>query len=149
DAIPTLSPAHEIAFPNSNQIYSVDFSPDGRTVYCLVDGQSIDLWALAVAHWPEYLGGLLAILVVIYLVFLGRVLGRRQVRDEPHCRRCNYNLIAHAPDSVKRRSERQLPEPDTLCPECGTDLAKRHPRRGRSTRRRILVPTSIILVLIL
>ena len=95
----TLSPTHQIAFPGSNTIFAVEFTPDGRTAYCLVDGQSIDLWAAGLSHWPELLGGVLGLAIVVYLLVLARIKRRSQTPGAPYCRRCNYNVVSQAPDS--------------------------------------------------
>jgi hypothetical protein len=141
----TLSPTYEVAFPGADYIWAVDFSPDGRTAYCSVDGQSIDLWAAGLSNWPAILGGCLGLVSLVYVLIVGRVRRRHQVKGDPHCRRCNYHLIAHAPLSVAPRAQRVPPTPGTLCPECGVDLARRRPRKGRGNLRRLWLPTAILL----
>ncbi|MBX3407943.1 MAG: hypothetical protein KF869_14385 [Phycisphaeraceae bacterium] len=140
----TLEPTHRIKFDGSDRISHISFSPDGHTAYCLVPGQRVDLWALGREWWPELLGGVLTLLVLAYLLVLLRVLRRPQRRGAPHCRNCNYDVTVQAPHSVLPRRERQQPARGTLCPECGTDLSLRRPRRGRSLARRMLVPSVLL-----
>ncbi|MBX3402376.1 MAG: hypothetical protein KF699_03085 [Phycisphaeraceae bacterium] len=140
----TLEPTHRIKFDGSDRISHISFSPDGHTAYCLVPGQRVDLWALGREWWPELLGGVLTLLVLAYLLVLLRVLRRPQRRGAPHCRNCNYDVTVQAPHSVLPRRERQQPARGTLCPECGADLSRKRPRRGRTTARRLLVPTAFI-----
>lgn len=142
----TLEPTHRIKFEGSDRIAHVSFSPDGNTAYCLVAAQRIDLWALGRQWWPELLGGALTLLVLAYLLVLLRVLRRPQIRGTPHCRKCNYDVTVQAPASVLPRSERRYPAPGTLCPECGTDLSRKRPRRGRTSARRLLVPSILLAI---
>lgn len=145
----TLTQTHQIGFPGSEYINAVQFSLDGQTAYCLVDGQSVDLWAAGVNRWPEVLGGALGVVLLIYLLVVARVRRHPQARGQPHCRRCNYNVVSQAPDSVAPKQTRVVPPVGTLCPECGTDLSKRHPRRGRSLGRRLAAPTALLLILVI
>ncbi len=141
-----MEPTHHVAFPGVQFVWTVDFSPDGRVAYCLVDGSGVDLWAAGVSRWPQVLGGLLGVLLLVYALIVLRVRRRHQVKGEPHCRRCNYNLVSHAPDSVKKGAARRLPAAGTLCPECGVDVSKRLPRKGRSFVRRVWVATTFFLL---
>jgi hypothetical protein len=143
----TLSPTHHVAFPGVQFITAVDFSPDGRTAYVVVDGDAVDLWKVGLKRWPELLGGALVLVLLVYLLCVLHVRRRSQVKGEPHCRKCNYNLKAHAPQSVaKHKPERVRPAPGTVCPECGVDISRRLPRRGRSTPARLWLPTALLLL---
>lgn len=129
-----------IEFEGSTNIWGVTFSPDGQTLYAAIEGQGVDLWTAAVSVWKEILG-LVVLLVVCGTVWLvGRVRGRAQTPGTPHCRRCNYNVTTQAPAAVLRGRARVRAAPGTHCPECGVDLHKRSPRRGRITLRRLAVP---------
>jgi hypothetical protein len=130
----TLQPTHQVSFPNSEFIFSTDFSPDGNTVYCLIDGQSVDLWAAGLHRWPEMLGGVLALIIVSYLIVLARVRKRPQVLGTPYCRRCNYDVSSQPADAK--------------CPECGVSLTVARPRLGRSFARRLRWPTAIAAALL-
>jgi hypothetical protein len=145
----TIQPTHQVAFPGAHYITAAAFAPDGRTVYCLVDGKGVDLWAAGLSRWPELLGGCLGVVLLIYVLVVARVLRRAQVAGEPYCRRCNYNVVSQAPRSVKKGTERVAPEPGMLCPECGVDLSRRKPARGRSNRRRLWLPTSVLFVCVI
>lgn len=143
----TLAPAHTVSFPGSSNIYSVAFSPDGATAYCMIDRQSIDLWAAGVRYWPGALGGVLGLVLLVYALIVVRRWRRPQERGRPHCRRCNYNVMAQAPDSVGPRATRRDAVKGTLCPECGVDLSVVRPRRGRALARRVAVPTTVVVLL--
>lgn len=140
----TLEPTHRIKFDGSDRIAHVSISPDGNTAYCLVPAQRVDVYALGREWWPELLGGVLTLVVLAYLLVLVRVLRRPRRPGAPHCRRCNYDVTVQAPDSVRRRAERKHAAVGTLCPECGTDLARKRPLRGRSTARRLLLPSAVV-----
>lgn len=145
----TLEPAHRIAFEGSDTINAVVFSPDGKTAYVATDGRSVDLWAAAVSIWPELLGGLSLLVFLVWVWRLTRVRKRPQERGAPHCRKCNYNVIAQAPDAAAALAERRRPAPGTRCPECGVDLSKRPPRRGRSMTLRVWLSTTIAALCVL
>ncbi len=75
------------------------------------------VWTIAPLWWfvLAVSGGLLLLIVGWW--------GRR-IGDEPRCRKCGYIL---------------LELPTTICPDCGTDFARRKPRRG--VRRVRVIPT--------
>jgi hypothetical protein len=129
---------HRLVAPVPEGYSGLAFSPDGARLYASYPMPVIDVWSLAVSLWPELLGGVLALLTIVTLVLLLRRRSRRQSAGAPHCRRCNYDLSAHA------AAERGLAfPPGTKCPECGSDLARRPPRRGRSFRRRAAIPLAL------
>src|SRR5262249_50806550 len=68
-----------------------------------------------------------------------RAIRQRRVVGDPYCRRCNYHLA-------------NLKEPEAgppRCPECGVDLLKRRPVRGRAVWRRFIPVGVAVLVLAL
>lgn len=136
DDIPTIEPSRRIDAGDLLGFPSLDFSPDGATLYFAETASSINLWSAGVALWPEILGAVAALCAILAVWVILRVRRRPQTVGAPHCRGCNYNVVAQAPDAVKRGADRRPPPPGTLCPECGADLARRPPRRGRSALRR-------------
>lgn len=83
------------------------------------------VWTIAPLWWfvLAVSGGLLLLIVGWW--------GRR-IGDEPRCRKCGYIL---------------LKLPTTICPDCGTDFAKRKPRRGvRKVRPIALIAASVVLL---
>jgi hypothetical protein len=141
----TLGPKHEVVFPGVEYIWCVDFSPDGRTAYVAVDGYGVDLWAAGLHRWPAIGGGLVGLVTLVYILIFTRIRSRPQVKGDPHCRRCNYHLIAHAPLAVAPKSRRVAPAPGTRCPECGADLTRKRPRKGRGMVARLWPATALLL----
>ena len=75
--------------------------------------------------------GLVATLVPGCFLFVYGLRGR-WVGDEPHCRKCNYNLTGL---------------PSQQCLECGTDVSGKNVVIGRRHRRwRALVPAPLLLL---
>lgn len=126
--------AHHLTFPESRAVVSAAFSPDSRSLYVHLNDDALSPWAVVVYYWPEVLAAILALLTLgLFLAFL-RVRRRPQVPGVPYCRRCNYDLSAHAaPDNRGRFRSVQ----GQRCPECGTDLARRPARRGHRPLRRL------------
>src|SRR5262249_38977096 len=108
--------------PGNPYIQSAAFSPDGETLYVLINDQAINLWAILVYFWPEIGGGLVALAAILFLLALRRILRTPRLPAQPHCRPCNYCLKS---------------APSQVCPECGKPIKRTI--RGRTTRRRVLV----------
>lgn len=135
-APPTLPWTHHITFPEN--LYSVAFAPDSRSIYIHQrDVISIDLWPIFIRQWPETVGVLLVLLTVIIALLILRIFRRPQIALAPHCRRCNYNLSGQPGVEISVTHARFGIAAGTLCPECGTDIVRCPPRRGRSRGRRI------------
>jgi hypothetical protein len=139
-----LEPLHRLPLTElwPEGVQDVVANPNGPTVYAMGFERLVDVVALAAMYWG-WLIGAAAALVATFLVWRVLViLARPQRRGMPHCRRCNYDLTAHAPgpDGV--------PKP---CPECGRALTgARAVRTGRSTRRRMVplaIPAGILVAL--
>jgi hypothetical protein len=132
---PLTQPTHVMDFSDVGDLYSAALSPDGSLLYVLVHGAFVDVGAVVAQYWPEWGAagaGLLALPLLI--VFIRRL--RREQRDgEPYCRRCNYNLSARTPDQSR-------------CPECGVELAKRTPVRGRRAWKRAAPWLAALLVVL-
>src|SRR5262245_2460498 len=132
--IAVLEPIHDIPLTRMPFLEAVRFAPDGR-LYVHEMEATLNLWRLAVHYWPELLGGVSALMLVVLAVPILRVLRRPRIVGALHCRRCNYDLT----DTPAGK----------LCPECGVDPAKRRPVVGRSTRRRLAWPVGMALVVLL
>lgn len=144
-----IQPEKAVEFPGSNDIHSVAFSPDGEILYIAIDAQSIDLWKAAVSAWKEIFGVAAGLIALITVLVILRVRAKAQTPGHPHCRKCNYDVLGQAPKAICRGRERQRPAPGTLCPECGVDLHRRPPRRGRSAARRLAIPVTVGLAFVL
>ena len=66
-------PLHRIQLPGNPYIRSAAFSPDGETLYVLINDQAINLWELLLHFWPEFGGGLTALAAIIFLIALRRI----------------------------------------------------------------------------
>ena len=128
---------HQIVFEGSPRIETAIFSPDGSVVHVQMTGEVIDLWPILLMYWP-YVGGTL--LLVVAMVVIWRVL---RVRSSPEragawlCRRCRYEVSPLVDDQG-------LPREGALCSECGRALGKKRVRMGRSTRRRLAIPVTVM-----
>jgi hypothetical protein len=136
---PTASPVQSIppvAQIAGERLDSFVFSPDGRMIYIHQAVPVLDLWVLAVSHWPEVLAAALALLAMVTGALALRIIRSPQTPGIPYCARCNYELSGdqhQSPSAANRR-----------CPECGVSLARRPPRRGRERWRR-LAPLALVL----
>jgi hypothetical protein len=120
----TIEPTHRLSFPDSPDIGSVAFSPDGKVMYVHLRPQAADVWAMLVYVWPEGLGAVVGIAAVITGLVVWRVRRRPQKKGVKFCRRCNYELSG-------------LRAETSTCPECGADFALRRMRLGRSWWMRV------------
>lgn len=124
-------PLQHIELPAGYHIWEAVFSPDGETVHALVTSPAVNVWTLLVYFWPEVLGAVALLTAVVCVPMLWRILARRRIVGEPHCRKCNYCL--------RGVGER--------CPECGASTAR--PVIGRATWRRTLpfaLPLAVVVL---
>lgn len=125
-------PTHRITFSGTPRIRSATFSADGSAIFVDLQDLGVNLWEVFIYYWPESLGTLTAITFLVCTTALWRILHRKRLLGEPHCRKCNYCLKGC-------ESER--------CPECGWFIKR--PIIGQSTRRRVLpfaVPLAFMLI---
>jgi len=118
-----IDPYCEITYLETPRINSAVFSADGKTIYILTIGKSINVWAVLVYCWPEILGAIVLLSALAFTIIVRRVVRRKQDKGRPYCRPCGYCLQSLVGDR---------------CPECGVDVSVKKPIMGRSTRRRIL-----------
>ena len=104
------------------------FGDDGKTVYIYARVQQVNVWRVLVYHWPEAVGGIVALLTLRWMV---RVARRPQVPGEEHCRCCNYLLKGLT---------------SGRCPECGTYLTAQNRLAGRRRWPRVLGALVILLI---
>ncbi|MCH7547715.1 MAG: hypothetical protein IID30_15055 [Planctomycetes bacterium] len=133
---PTDQWTHHLDHPG---VRSVAFDPDGRSVYIHVHEPMINIWTLLVSHWPELLTGVLALETVVLIYLLLRIRRRPQVRNQPYCRKCNYNLSSHVDCVGGDKPARFEVFENARCPECGLELNRRRLVRGRTRRRRLAI----------
>lgn len=119
EAIAASMPMHRLRFPGNPRVQSAAFAADGQTIFVDWDDQAVNIWEVAVYYWPETLGSATAIIVIVCSFALWRIMRRRRLVGEPHCRRCNYCLRG----VISGR-----------CPECGRETER--PIIGKSTWRR-------------
>jgi hypothetical protein len=129
-----IQPAHDLTFGDAtvSRVQSVVFGADNH-IYATISDTSLNAWSIVVYYWPEVLGAILALVLLTLFVPIIRIARRPQVAGAPHCRRCNYDLSASPADGP--------------CPECGVELARVRPIRGRARRRRLLIPLGIGVIL--
>lgn len=132
-SIPRLTPFRVVHPRAALHDQYVAVTPDGSRIYALHNTQALDAWPLLVHHWPHIGGTLTALAAVVLLVtwLRRRRTMRRTAKDQPHCRRCRYQLTGVA---------------SPTCPECGADLSRHRPILGR---RFALLPLAAAAVLAL
>jgi hypothetical protein len=94
----------------------------------------VDVGKLINQHAQTCASIIAAVLGVALLAWLRRTARRRRVMGVMHCRRCDYNVTGIAPAGAAQ----------PRCPECGVDLAERSPLPGRSARRRLWLPVTLL-----
>jgi hypothetical protein len=109
---------------------AVASNPRSSIVYVTVHRDAINIWSLIAEAWPEIACGVPALVAAIWLV---RLVRRRRFHGQPHCRLCNYCLTG-----VKASN----------CPECGVDLAVQTPVFGKRLRRRIVLVSGALVILV-
>lgn len=134
DSPVTIQPTHRLSFPDSPDIGSVAFSPDGKILYVHLRPEAVDVWAMLVYVWPEGLGAVVGIAAVVAGLVAWRVRRRPQKKGAMYCRKCNYEMSG-------------LPAGVGKCPECGVDLGRRRPRRGRGAWSRLGPVVAVVVVL--
>jgi hypothetical protein len=97
-------PIQRITFPGGFKPPRAAFSSDGERLFVQVDNFAVNVWEVFVYYWPEVLGGLLGLTVLVCVLCLRRVSRTKRIPGEPHCRNCNYCLKYLESDR---------------CPECG------------------------------
>jgi len=132
DPLDKYKPMHRLTFPGNPYIGSAAFSADGETIFVHLTDQAINIWEILVYYGPELLGALTALTTLVCLFALWRIIRRKRLVGEPHCRKCNYCL--HGCESER-------------CPECGWVI--RRPVIGRPMWRRIFpwtAPLALVVV---
>jgi len=128
---------HDLTFPESNCIHNAVFPPGTGTVYVQLQPTVLNLWEAGVNYWPELLGAVGGVIVLVCVLLTVRIARRPRRIGEWHCRRCGYCL-----------SGAQNPLTAT-CPECSVSAQKKHPRLGRARWKRALPLVLIAVALLL
>lgn len=103
---------HRLQFSFCEFLWSPVFSSDGKKLYVISYGETLDLGAIAWGvHAPSAVLGLLGLIALLSgLRMVMRTRSRPRVRGEAYCRRCNYRLTGRMVEK---------------CSECGSSLAGR------------------------
>src|ERR1051325_8365037 len=137
---PTLEPCAQIPVPPSRSGDAlggpVVFDDQHSIIYVRALDWTPHGWGIAKWYAPD--AGAILLIAVLFVAFLRsrKILRHRQDPGSWYCRRCNYEVAGA--------------DFQGLCPECGRSAAEGHPRRGRSTRRRLvtlLIPCIAIITL--
>ncbi|MDQ7012888.1 MAG: hypothetical protein Q9O74_03205 [Planctomycetota bacterium] len=131
-----IQPLHYIPFDMPEEARDVLFL--GETGRAIIHShvEAIDLWEVAVFVWPEVLGTLVGLWLLVALWIVWRRAHRPRRRGVLFCRRCNYELGA-ADD------REQLIAAKAVCTECGRDITPRLLVPGRAQRWRVLRPLAV------
>ncbi len=123
--IPLLAdkPDRVIDLPDAESVESIAFLPDGKSLIVHMQVRAINVWELLHHYWPEEIGALLAIALLVLIRAAVHVRMHPQRKGEPHCRGCGYCLTGVAPGP---------------CPECGLDKRAGNIDRGRVIGRSAL-----------
>lgn len=132
DDLPLLKPTNTFDLPLMDLIYPLKEKSDtSDSMVAFTNTMAINIWSLAVYYWPEALG---IVSLVLLLICLWRWLRFNLIVGQPHCRKCHYSLIAFEGDT---------------CPECGVELTEHNRIIGRRFGWRMvicLIMSAIVLV---
>ncbi len=131
-----IQPLHYIPFDAPQDAQDVLFL--GETGRAIIHShiEAINLWEVAVFIWPEVLGTLVGLWLLVALWIVWRRAHRPQRRGVLFCRRCNYELGA-------AEDREQLIAAKAVCTECGRDITPRLLVPGRAQRWRVLRPLAV------
>ena len=136
--IARVEAARLIEFERSPQVMSAVFSEDGGSLYVHLHTSMLDVGA-AIGAYLTWIGGFVLLLLLLVVVWRAWLVHRRPRRvGEVYCRRCNYDVGSQ----VRRADgvgavEGNAVERSMVCPECGVDLGRREPVRGRGRLARL------------
>lgn len=131
--VQTISAAHQVDLGPAGAA-AVAVARDGSVVYVAQAVDAFSPWAWAVYRWPEVLGALVGLGVLLAVVVTWRVRRRPRRAGVMYCRRCGYELIG-------------TPE-GRPCPECGRATTARARVRGRARLLRVAPAWSVALALL-
>ncbi len=121
---------HRITFPAGATARSAAYAADGKTIFVHLSDTAINVWDVLCYYWPELLGGVCGLVLIVCTLLIRRTLARKRLVGEPHCRRCNYCLKGAA---------------GPRCTECGHAI--RRPVIGRPMWRRVLPKFAPVLMI--
>ena len=131
--IARVEAARLIEFERSPQVMSAVFSEDGGLLYVHLHTSMLDVGA-AIGAYLTWIGGFVLLLLLLVVVWRAWLVHRRPRRvGEVYCRRCNYDVGSQ----VRRVGGTGVDQGSVVCPECGVDLGKREPVRGRGRLARL------------
>jgi hypothetical protein len=143
---PLIAPARVAEFPGCDQVFSIAMSPsppsEKPVLYVHSMAPTVNLWPNVVRLWPELLGGVVGMVTLVAVFVAWRVWrrARRLERGKWYCRRCSYEIAGWPARAAGDRNGRAAEVAAAgRCPECGVELAKRRPVRGRAWVRRPVV----------
>lgn len=131
--IARVEAARLIEFDRSPQVMSAVFSEDGGSLYVHLHTSMLDIGA-AIGAYLTWIGGFVLLLLLLVVVWRAWLVHRRPRKvGEVYCRRCNYDVGSQ----VRRAEGTGAAQVCVVCPECGVDLVKRDPVRGRGRLARL------------
>ena len=146
-SVPILEPAYQPIFHGSDRVQSIVFAPDRPVLYALTHVQTANPWPALVSLWPEIFGGALFLITIAASLIVRRIIRRPQTFARPHCRSCSYDLTGQTTAAGSGRAATFTWAPNTRCPECGAQLDKTPPIRGRRLGLRLVPVLAIWLCL--
>jgi hypothetical protein len=128
-----LLPEHVFSLPGDPDVSSAVFSHDGASVWALTNDVTFHFGSLLDRILPFALG--VTCLIIVFSAIRRMIAAVRTPREvgRQYCPSCNY-CVSHEGGTL------------ATCPECGTDLSRRKPIAGQSTRRRV-IRTAVTMVL--
>ncbi|HYD00845.1 MAG TPA: hypothetical protein VEB22_06415, partial [Phycisphaerales bacterium] len=130
-----IQPLYIKVLPESSDLESAIVSPDGESVWAVVDAPMIDVGKLINQNALTFASLLAALASLLLLLWAYRAAHRRRTVGALHCRRCDYEVTGVASSSAA-----------PVCSECGVDLRRRPPRPGRTRFRRLALPVTAFLL---
>ncbi|HZW06838.1 MAG TPA: hypothetical protein VFF65_06915, partial [Phycisphaerales bacterium] len=132
-----IQPLYIKVLPESSDLESAMVSPDGKSIWAVVDAPMIDVGKLINQNALTLASILAGVASLLLLVWAYRAAHRRRTVGAMHCRRCDYEVAGVAASQTA-----------PICTECGLDLRRRPPRPGRTRFRRLALPVTAALLVV-
>ena len=129
DLVPASGPMRANPIPVPQRYDSLVEAEGGARAYVSEQFDAVNLWAVAVSHWPALLAGLGGLASLVALGVIWRRAKAAQSTGYRYCRRCGYCLEG---SSLER------------CPECGDEQPALRIVIGRSRWRRARFTVALI-----
>lgn len=132
----SIEASRTLVFDDLGELSSAAVHPDGSRAFALLHADTLDLGRVTARYWPEWLGVLSVLMCLACLWWGSRTIRRRRLLGELYCGKCNYHLagLSGSGDGTSK------------CPECGVDLRRSRPVRGKRLAARLSFPIALCII---